>query len=151
MANSGGNVCGFRCIAKVSLIQGGSSIATSRTLYEVARFARLTSKEAYFRIRVLLRDNNVKRDIYFDDFHLEKCSLEEEPNNVAVITSFTQPTSATAVVTNSFLQNGVAITRRYYVDQTSPLVKAEIELTYPSTSDIAEEYMHSSSKATQAG
>lgn len=123
------------------LIQGGSSIAQSWASYEVARFARLSNKEAYFRIRILLRDNNVKRDIYFDDLYLKKWSLEEAPNNAAVTTSFTQPTSATAIVTNSFMQNGVAIIRRYYIDQASPLVKAEIELTYPSTSDIAEEYM----------
>jgi len=123
------------------LIKVVSSYSTSWTEYRLEASGRLTNKEAYFRVVILVQDLGVKMDLRFDDVLLEKWSMTETVNSGEVATSFTKLSPNDAVITNSFTLGGVQVERKYYVTQTSPLIKAEVTLTYPITDSIAEEYL----------
>ena len=122
------------------LISARTSFAASWTQYVEYRFTRLTNKEVSFKIYILYEDRGQKTDVQIDDIGLEKWSMAETLNTTPIETSFTS-NGTTATIVNSFSLSSVSITRRFYVEKTSPIVKAECQLTYPTTSDVGEEYM----------
>lgn len=122
------------------LISAHTSFTTSWTKFTEHRFTRLTNKEVSFKIYILYEDRGQSTDVHIDDIGLEKWSMTETLNTTPIATSFTS-SGTTATIVNSFSLSSVLITRRFYVEKTSPIVKAECQLTYPTTNDIGEEYM----------
>lgn len=124
------------------MLKVGTFFTTSYAPYESLLFTRTTNKEAYGRIAIYLPDNGVKRKIFIDDLYLEKWSTTELANSGATTTSYSLTSATAAKITNTITSaKSVSVTRNYYIDQKSPLIKAEAVVTYPATSSIAEEVM----------